>query len=79
MDGICVCEFQRVTRTEFNTLRISVAEIALKYLLKSRMIRDVAERACVLAHLAAYALVVVDDNSVVVIASDGFNRTYFHA
>ena len=40
---------------------------------------DDAERAGILTHLAADALLVVDDNCVVFIAGDGFYRTYLHA
>ena len=79
MDGIRVDEFESMTRAELDALRVAVAEVALEHLPECRMIRDVAERACVLAHLAADALAVVDDNCVVLITGDGFDRTYLHA
>ena len=79
MDRIRINEFECVARAEFYALRITVAQVALKYLFKRRMVRDVAKRACVLAHLASYALAVVDDNSIVVVACDGLYRAYLHA
>ena len=79
MDGIRVYELEGMTRAELDTLRISVAEVALEYLLESRVIRDVAERASVLAHLAADTLVVVDNDRIVCVACDGLYRADLHA
>ena len=79
MDRIGVDELESVARAEPDAFRIAVAEVAFEHLSESRMIRDVAERTSVLAHLASYALVVIDDNSIVLIAGDGFYRTYLHA
>ena len=79
MDGIRVDEFESVTRAELNALRVAVAEVALEHLPERRMIRDVAERASVLAHLAADAFLIIDDYGVVLIACNGLYRTYLHA
>lgn len=79
MDRVSIDKLESMARAELYAFRIAVAQVALEYLLKSRMIRDVAERACVLAHLAADALVVIDDNCIELVAGDGFNRAYLHA
>lgn len=79
MDGIGVDKLQSVSRAILYALRIAVAEVALEYLADKRMIRNVAERAGILAHLAADALAVIDDYRIVLIAGDGLYRADLHA
>ena len=79
MDSVGIDKFESVTRAELYALRIAVAEVAFEYLPESRMIRNVAERTCVLAHLAPDAFVVVHYYRAVLIAADGFYRAYLHA
>ena len=79
MDRVSIDKLESMARAELYAFRIAVAQVALEYLLESRMIRDVSERASILAHLAADALVVIDYNCVVLVACDGFYRAYLHA
>ena len=79
MDRVSVDEFEGMTRTVLYALRIAVAEVALEYLPESRVIRNVAERAGILAHLAADTFAVIDDYRVVFIAGDGLYRADLHA
>lgn len=79
MDGVGVDKLQRVSRAVLYALRIAVAEVALEHLADKRMIRNVAERAGILAHLAADALAVIDNYRTMLVAGDGLHRADLHA
>lgn len=79
MDRVCVHKLQCVSGTVLDTLRISAAEVALEDSAYHRVVRDIAERTCIGAHLTADTFVVVDDDRIVLIPGDRTDRTYLHA